>query len=106
ARIDVEVRIQLLQGHLEAARLQQAADRRGGEPLAQRRDHAAGDEDELGLLAGGPAVSRGSSHRVASWEGRSARLLLDAEENVVFNSGRYSFCQCLRSQSEPNAIHG
>ena len=50
AGIDVDVRVHLEQRHLEAARLEQRADRRRRQPLAQRRDHAAGDEDELGLV--------------------------------------------------------
>ena len=49
-RVDVEVRVELLHLHLQPARLEQAAERGGGDPLAERRDDAAGDEDELGLV--------------------------------------------------------
>ena len=47
-RVDVDVRVELLDLHLQPARLQQAAERRRGDALAERRDDAAGDEDELG----------------------------------------------------------
>ena len=47
ARIDVEVRIQLLHDHAQPARRQQVAEARGGQPLAERGDHAPGDEDVL-----------------------------------------------------------
>ena len=45
--VDVQVRVELLDLHLEAARLQQPAERRGGDPLPERRDDAARDEDVL-----------------------------------------------------------
>ena len=47
ARVDVEVRVELLRLHAQAARLQQLAERRGDDALAERRDDAAGDEDVL-----------------------------------------------------------
>ena len=50
ARVDVDVRVELLHLHLQPARLEQPAERCGGDPLAKRRDDAAGDEDELGHL--------------------------------------------------------
>ncbi len=43
--IDVQVRVELAQPHLVAARLQQRAKRRGRETFAQGGNHAAGDED-------------------------------------------------------------
>ena len=46
-RVDVDVGVQLLVLDLEAVPLQQHADARAGEPLAQARDHAAGHEDVL-----------------------------------------------------------
>ena len=48
ARIDVEVRIELQHRHAQPALDEQSAERRGGDSLAERRDHAAGDEDVLG----------------------------------------------------------
>ena len=45
ARIDVQVRIELLQGDLKSAVLEQRAERGGGEPFAQRTDHPAGHEN-------------------------------------------------------------
>ena len=45
ARIDVDIRIELLQGDLVAVTFEQRADRGGGQPLAERRDDAAGHED-------------------------------------------------------------
>ena len=45
ARIDVEIGVELAQAHLVAARLQQGAERRRSQTLAERGDHAAGDEN-------------------------------------------------------------
>ncbi len=47
SRVDVQVRVELLHLHLEAARLQQTAERRGGDSLAEGRDDATGDEHVL-----------------------------------------------------------
>src|ERR1019366_4559720 len=41
ARVHIQVRIELLAGDLQPAAFQEAADRRGRNPLAQRRDHPA-----------------------------------------------------------------
>ena len=46
AGVDVEVRVQLAQAHRVAAGLEQGRERRRGDALAERRDHAAGDEDK------------------------------------------------------------
>src|SRR3954464_4476086 len=43
--IDVEVGVELAQADLEAARLEERPERRRGQALAKRGDHAAGDED-------------------------------------------------------------
>ena len=48
ARIDVEVRVELLHGDLQATRGQQLPEARRGEALTERRNHAAGDEEVLG----------------------------------------------------------
>ena len=48
ARVDVDVGVELLQRDGQSARDQQLADRGGGDSLAQRRNHAAGHEDEPG----------------------------------------------------------
>ena len=45
ARIDVDVRVELLQRDLVAVALEQRADRGGRQALAERRHHAAGHED-------------------------------------------------------------
>ena len=50
ARIDVDVRVELLQRDPVAVAFEQRADRRGRQALAERRDDAAGDEDVLGLM--------------------------------------------------------
>ena len=47
AGVDVDVRIELLQGDLVAVPFEQRADRGGREPLAERRHDAAGHEDVL-----------------------------------------------------------
>ena len=61
AGIDVDVGIELLQPDAQAAVLQQHADRGAGQPLAQRADDAAGDEDVLGH-AGVPRLPNGQAH--------------------------------------------
>ena len=45
-RIDIEIRVELAQTDFESARLQQCAERRCGETLTERGNHAAGDENE------------------------------------------------------------
>ena len=50
ARVDVDVRVQLAHGDPQAPALEEPAERRGGEALAQRGGHPAGDEDVLGLI--------------------------------------------------------
>ncbi len=52
ARIDVDVRIELLQPDAEPARHEQAADRCRGDPLSEGRDDPAGDEDVTRLAHG------------------------------------------------------
>ena len=47
SRVDVDVRVHLLQGHAVAARLEQRAERGRRQALAQRGDDAAGHEDEF-----------------------------------------------------------
>ena len=54
--IDVDVRIELLHPHAQAALFEQHADRRAGEPLAQRADDAAGDENVFGHADFHPAL--------------------------------------------------
>ena len=62
ARVDVQVRVELLHLDAQAARLQEPAERGGGDPLPERRDHAAGDEDVLRrALSHGRLPSRSSS---------------------------------------------
>ena len=63
-RIDVDVGVELLQRHLVAVALQQAADGGGGEALAERRDDAAGDEDVLDGLGRGGARAGHDRERV------------------------------------------
>src|SRR5690606_22637142 len=46
AWIHIDVRIQLHQGHLEAARLEDGRKRGGGDALAKRGHHTAGHEDQ------------------------------------------------------------
>ena len=48
ARVDVEVRVELLHGDLQTPRGQQLPEARRGETLTERRNHAAGDEEMLG----------------------------------------------------------
>jgi hypothetical protein len=50
--IDVDVRVELLDDDVEPAGLEDAAERRGGDALAEAGDDAAGDEDVLGGSTG------------------------------------------------------
>ena len=50
ARVDVDVRIELLHPHAEAALFEQHADRRARQPLAEGTDDATGDENMFGHL--------------------------------------------------------
>jgi hypothetical protein len=47
AGVDVEVRVEFLDGDAEAARLQHAADGSGGDAFADRADDAAGAENKF-----------------------------------------------------------
>ena len=47
ARVDVDVRVELLQRHPQAAQLEQPAERRGREALAEGAGHPTGHEDVL-----------------------------------------------------------
>ena len=64
ARVDVDVRVELAHGDPEATALEQPTERRGGEALAQRGRHPAGEEDELGACRR-PVTSPGHPHRAA-----------------------------------------
>ena len=64
ARVDVDVGVELLEGDLQPAGDQQAADRGRRDALAERRDHAAGDEDVAGARAW-------IWHLVLAWQSRS-----------------------------------
>ena len=46
--VDVDVRVELLHLHLQAASLEQPSERGSRDALAERRDDAAGDEDVPG----------------------------------------------------------
>src|SRR5262245_33109504 len=46
--IDIDVRIELLHPYVEAALLEQHADRRASQPLAERTNHTAGDKNVFG----------------------------------------------------------
>ena len=50
ARIHIDIGIQLLGRHLQSSGLQQTAQGRGGNALAQAGNHAAGDENILGAF--------------------------------------------------------
>src|SRR5881628_1812255 len=63
AGVDVDVGVELLNLHLEAARLQEAPERGGGDTFAQARDDAAGDEDVLRRPGSYGCLPRPSSSR-------------------------------------------
>ena len=50
AGIDVDIRIEFLDGHLIAASLQQLGQRGGDDALAQRGSHASGYKNEFRLV--------------------------------------------------------
>ncbi len=83
ARVHVEVRVELLHRHAQAAGLEQGTEAGGGEALAERRGDTPGDEEVLGrhgaavrCLAGmglcqeGAPVGRVS--KVTWWEARGS----------------------------------
>ena len=45
AGVNIDIRVQLLRGNLEAAAFEQAAERRGRDAFAQTGDNAAGHKD-------------------------------------------------------------
>ena len=49
-RVYVHIGVQLLAGHLQAAALEQTAQRCGRDALAKAGDDTAGDKDEFGLF--------------------------------------------------------
>ena len=57
ARVDVDVRVELDHRDAQAATLEQPAERGGGESLAERRGHSAGDEDVLGQARRFPGIA-------------------------------------------------
>ena len=68
ARVDVDVGVELLEADGEAAGDEEAADGGGGDALAERRDDAAGDEDELRLRhCHAPIGSRSRTLRTVAW---------------------------------------
>ena len=77
ARIDVDVRVELLQRDAVAVALEQRADGCGGEALAERRHDAAGDEDVLdrprvvGVHRHHPPAVSSACQRVSSYSARS-----------------------------------
>ena len=75
ARIDVEVRIELEHRDAQPALDEQPPERRGGDALAERRDHAAGDEDVLGRVWRRGAASCMRCHPVVKAVHSSVRAL-------------------------------
>ena len=85
ARVDVQVRVELLRLHAEAALLQQPAERGGDDPFPERRDDAARDEDVLGLAVSLVLMVLASPRRRA----RETRASLDqrAERATLSEEG-------------------
>ena len=71
ARVDVDVRVELLERDRQAAGDEQPADRGRGDALAEGGDDAAGDEDEAGFVGG--CVRQSSLWGVRSLPGIRAR---------------------------------
>ena len=74
ARIDVDVRIELLHPHAQAAPFEQHADRGAGQPFAQGADHAAGHEDVFGHAVPLPRPRNDKSPRGFPWAWSSCLL--------------------------------
>ncbi len=49
-RVYVQIRVELLHEHLVAAALEEESERSGGDAFTERTDHAAGNENVLGLF--------------------------------------------------------
>jgi hypothetical protein len=83
ARIDVEVRVELLDAHLQPAAFEQGAQGGGGEAFAQGGDDAAGDENILHEKRGREGWGRVKKIRPAGpvTESRSGLSNCTAEKN-------------------------
>src|SRR5207245_11271742 len=91
--IDVDVGVELEVGDLQAAVLEQSAERCGGQPLPQRGHHAAGDEDELGPLAPGgvaAALRAKSAHPFLLCSSANNRRTRSRSSGVSTAAGRWS----------------
>src|SRR4029079_953970 len=95
-RIDVDVGVELLNLHLEAARLEQPAERCGGDPFPERRNDAARDEHVLRHLPAPPVKmltgfhSSSPSSKLTDVDGRG-------------RTGQRSAAVCTRSYSRLTA---
>lgn len=98
ARIDVQIRVKLLHDHLQPPQLQQGAERRSGQTLAQGADDASGDKDVLHglvLLGGRHGRSGGGLGKELLFDGggllggiHAGREVVrehDAQGNAVFH---------------------
>ena len=79
ARVDVDVRVELLQLDPEAAANQQTTDRRGGDPLPESRHHPARDEDESSLACTGAHCDLPSE---SSWRSSGTRSIVAVIEKI------------------------
>ena len=68
AGIDVDVRIELLNGDTDTPALEQPSDCRDGHPLADRRDYSAGYEDVLGNV---PRICHAFAHFTETFSRRT-----------------------------------
>ncbi len=84
AGVDVDVGVELLERDPVAVPLEQAADRRRRQPLAERRHHAAGDEDVLHgvLFASLHVTTHGSRPSAARRRTRSRSSGVSTETEV------------------------
>src|SRR5690606_17548912 len=93
ARVDIEVGVQLLHHHTQAAGLEQHAEAGGRQTLAERRGDTPGDEDVLGRRS--CAVSKSSGRHgqdgapvVAVWRVRFGGCLAHRSTGYQRNSAR------------------
>src|SRR4029450_5552501 len=104
ARVHVDIGVELLHRHLVAVALQQAADARGRQSLAEGRHDAAGDEDVLR----GPSVHSRSPYEIGAvirqrtWS-RSAGVFTSNDSKRVSTALMRMPCSSARNCSSDSA---
>ena len=104
--VNVDVRVELLDGYPQSAALEQPAQRGSGDTLAQGRHHAAGDEDELGTHERKP-LSHRKSIRKKRLSGRKTQTLqYRASRPVRQGEVQKKFTRRTKKDSRPSMRKG